>query len=163
MNFLLPFGIAALLTFALTPAVIYFAMRFRLVDDAKTRFHPAHTHKGVIPRAGGVSLYLGVLGASLFLVPKTPLFMGILLGAFVLVIVGVLDDHHDVNPYIRLFTNALATLIVVMAGAGIAYITNPITGGVIHLDTWRITVDFFGVHSVVVWADVFAFLNSWSS
>ena len=158
MNFLLPFGIAALLPFAITPAVMYFAARFHLVDDPKTRFHPAHTHKGIIPRAGGVSIYLGVLGASLLLVPKTPLFIGILAGALILIVIGVLDDRRDVNPYVRLFTNAIATLIVVAAGAGIAYVTNPITGGVIHLDTWRIAVNLFGVHTVVVWADVFAFL-----
>ena len=158
MNFLLPFGIAALLTFAITPAVMYFAARFHLVDDPKTRFHPAHTHEGIVPRAGGVSIYLGVLGASLLLVPKTPLFIGILAGALILIVIGVLDDRRDVNPYVRLFTNAIATLIVVAAGAGIAYVTNPITGGVIHLDTWRIAVNLFGVHTVVVWADVFAFL-----
>ncbi len=158
MEFILPFTIAALLTYGTTPLVMRIARRFRLVDDPKKRYHPAHTHKGVIPRAGGVSLFLGVLLTSLFLVPKTPLFMGILLGSGILIVVGVLDDHHDVNPYIRLFTNALATVIVVAAGTGIPYITNPLTGGVIHLDSLRISFDLWGPHSIIVWADLFAFL-----
>src|SRR5688572_4920402 len=128
MDFLLPFGLALLITFLSTPLVIQFAKRYHLVDDPKKRYHPAHTHKGIIPRAGGASLFLGVCIASLLLVPHTPLFIGILLGGVILVIVGLLDDRHDVNPYIRLSTNALAALIVVAAGTGIPYVTNPITG-----------------------------------
>jgi UDP-GlcNAc:undecaprenyl-phosphate GlcNAc-1-phosphate transferase len=158
MEFVLPFTIALLLTFLTTPMVIRLARYFKLVDDPKTRFHPAHTHKGVIPRAGGVSLFLGVLLASIFLLPHTPLFIGILLGGLVLVIVGVIDDHHDVSPYIRLFTNALATCIVVAAGTGIPYITNPLTGGILHLDTFTLTINMFGQHSIILWADIFAFL-----
>jgi UDP-GlcNAc:undecaprenyl-phosphate/decaprenyl-phosphate GlcNAc-1-phosphate transferase len=158
MDIVLPFGIAALLTFITTPLAMHMAKRFGLVDDPTIRFHPANTHKGIIPRAGGVSLYIGLLVASLLFVPHTALFIGILLGGLVLVTVGVLDDHRDVSPYIRLATNALATCIVVAAGTGIPYITNPLTGGVIHLDSLRFTFDFFGTHSVIVWADIFAFL-----
>lgn len=158
MTFLLSFVIAGILSFTATPAVIYLAKYFNLVDDPHKRYHPAHTHKGIIPRAGGVALFIGVSVATLLLLPLSQISMGILLGALVLVIVGVIDDHHDVNPYIRLLTNGLATMIVVSFGTGIPYITNPITGGVVHLDTWRISFNIFGYHSIVVWADLFAFL-----
>lgn len=158
MNFLLPFGLAFLLTCMTTPLVIRIAKRYHLVDDPIRRYHPAHTHKGIIPRAGGISLFLGVLISSLFLVPNTSLFIGILLGASLLIIIGILDDYRDVNPYVRLLTNAIATLIVVAAGTGIPYITNPFTAGVIHLDTVRITINFWGTHSILLWADLFAFL-----
>jgi len=72
-------------------------------------------------------------------------------------VVGLFDDRHDVNPYLRLTTNAIAALIMVGAGAGIPYITNPLTGGIIHLDTLRVTFSFFGPHSILVWADLLAF------
>lgn len=90
--------------------------------------------------------------------PITKTLLGILGGSLLLVIVGLLDDKKDVNPYIRLTTNALATLIVVLAGVGIPYITNPLTGGVIQLDTFRIAFSFFGPHSILIWSDIFAFL-----
>ena len=143
MDFALPFLLAFAITLSVTPWVLLWALRFQLVDDPKKRFHPAHTHKGIIPRAGGVSLFLGVLTATLLLIAKTPLFLGILAGSLILVVVGIIDDHHDVNPYVRLFTNAIAALVAVVAGTGIPYVTNPITGGIIQLG---------------VLADVFAFL-----
>jgi len=57
-----------------------------------------------------------------------------------------------------LATNALAAIVAIGAGAGIPYLTNPFTGTLIHLDTWRVTFMFFGPHSVLIWADLFAFL-----
>lgn len=158
MEFLIPFLAAFCISVGITPAIIRLARRYKLVDDPKTRFHPAHTHKGIIPRAGGAAIFLAILVPSLFILPLTKVFIGILVGSLLLVITGLLDDRRDVNPYIRLSTNALATIIVVLAGAGIPYITNPATGGIIHLDALRIPLTFFGDHSIVVWADVFAFL-----
>ena len=53
MDLFFPLIITALITFFITPVVVTIANRFGLVDDAKHRYHPAHTHRGVIPRAGG--------------------------------------------------------------------------------------------------------------
>lgn len=158
MFFFLPALWATVLSFAATPLVIKIARIYKLIDDPKKRFHPAHTHTGVIPRAGGLAIFAGIALAIIFYLPMTKLIWGILLGSLILVIVGLADDKKDVNPYFRLMTNALAALIIVGAGAGIPYITNPITGGILHLDTWRITFSFFGNHSILVWADLLAFV-----
>jgi UDP-GlcNAc:undecaprenyl-phosphate GlcNAc-1-phosphate transferase len=158
MNFLFPFALAYTVTFLITPAVIALAKKYKLVDDPRVRYHPAHTHKGIIPRAGGLALYAGILVAIAVCIPISKSLIGILLGSSILVIVGLLDDRKDVNPYIRLTTNAIAATIVVLAGVGIPYITSPITGGVISLDTWRISFTFAGTHSIIIWADLFAFL-----
>ena len=157
MNVWLPFVTAALLSLGITPLVIAFARKYKLVDDPRVRYHPAHTHKGIIPRAGGLAIFISLLIGIVIFIPLTKLFVGILLGATLLIVVGLMDDYKDVNPYMRLATNIIAALIVVGAGAGIPYITNPITGGVLHLDTWRITFSFFGTHSILVWADLLAF------
>jgi UDP-GlcNAc:undecaprenyl-phosphate GlcNAc-1-phosphate transferase len=157
MNLLLPLLIAFSLTCGITPLVIRLAKKYKLVDDPHTRYHPAHTHKGIIPRAGGLAIGIGFIVAVLLFVPITKVTIGILIGAIILITVGLFDDRRDVNPYIRLTTNALAALVVVFAGVGIPYITNPM-GGTLHLDTLRLTFQFFGTHSIVVWADVFAFL-----
>lgn len=158
MDFVLPFFLAGFITFFMTPLVIWFAKRFGFVDDPSVRYHPAHTHTGIIPRAGGLALFTGICISTLILLPATKLMVGMLAGGALLTFVGLLDDKKDVNPYIRLITNALAACIVVGAGAGIPYITNPLTGGIIHLDTWRISFEFFGSHSILVWADLLAFL-----
>lgn len=158
MGYFIPALVAFLVTLMVTPLVIRLATIMGFVDDPKTRFHPAHTHKGIIPRAGGLAIAVGFIFSLLLFLPMTKLTLGILTGALLLVLVGLLDDKKDVNPYLRFFTNATAALIVVGAGAGIPYITNPISGGVLHLDTWRVVFTFFGTHSILVWADMFAFL-----
>lgn len=158
MNFLLPFLSAFVVTFLFTPLVISLAKKYKLVDNPQTRYHPAHTHKGIIPRAGGLALFLGVLVGILFFVPMTKISLGIILGSLILVVVGLFDDRNDVSPYVRLITNAAAALIVVLAGVGIPYITNPLTAGVFHLDMIRISFTFLGNHSIVLWADIFALL-----
>jgi UDP-GlcNAc:undecaprenyl-phosphate/decaprenyl-phosphate GlcNAc-1-phosphate transferase len=158
MNIIAPALTAALVSFLITPVVIRIAKKLHLVDDPKKRYHPAHTHKGIIPRAGGLALYFGIVIPILLFIPTTKLFIGILLGATLLMFIGLADDKKDVSPYIRLTTNALAALLAVLAGAGIPYITNPIGAGIIRLDTLQITFDMFGPHTIIIWADVFAFL-----
>ena len=152
------FIIAALITLVASPLVIALARQFNLVDNPETRYHPAHTHTGVIPRAGGLAILIGLVAAVLIFLPLTKLFTGMLLACVLLVVVGLIDDRQDVNPYIRFGTNAIAALIMVASGAGIPYVTNPLTGGVIHLDTWRLTFHLLGTHSILVWADLLAFI-----
>ncbi len=155
---MIPFLVAALTTLAVTPLVIAFARACKLVDNPRTRYHPAHTHTGIIPRAGGLAIFVGFLISTVIFLPLTKLYTGIVLASILLIVVGLIDDRQDVNPYVRLGTNAVAALIVVAAGAGIPYVTNPLTNGVIPLDTWRISFSLLGTHSILVWADVLAFL-----
>ncbi|MDP1722001.1 MAG: MraY family glycosyltransferase [Candidatus Gottesmanbacteria bacterium] len=152
------FLVSTLITLLATPMVRRIAIRFGLIDDSVTRPHPAHTHTGIIPRAGGLAIYLGTIITILLFLPVTKLVIGIMIAISILTVVGLADDKGDVNPYLRLATNITAALVVVGAGAGIPYITNPVTGGVIALDTWRLSFDFWGYHSILVWADLFAFI-----
>ncbi|MBI3385596.1 undecaprenyl/decaprenyl-phosphate alpha-N-acetylglucosaminyl 1-phosphate transferase [Candidatus Gottesmanbacteria bacterium] len=158
MDAIAPFILAGLVTFFSVPVVMRLARKFKLVDDPRVRFHPAHTHRGIIPRAGGLALFLGISLSLLAFVPLTKLAIGIIVGSFILMIMGLADDHKDVNPYVRLLTNAVAALIVVGAGAGIPFFTNPLTGTIVRLDSWRVVFQFFGTHSILVWADLFAFV-----
>ncbi|MEK9143864.1 MAG: MraY family glycosyltransferase [Patescibacteria group bacterium] len=149
---------AAVITLLTTPLVRILAVKWNLVDDPIKRAHPAHTHTGVIPRAGGLAIYIGIVLSILLFIPLTKLIVGILVAATILTLVGLIDDKRDINPYFRLATNATAALIVIGSGGGIPFITNPITGSVLRLDTWRIAFDFFGPHSILVWADILAFV-----
>lgn len=144
-----------LITFLVTPGVIRVAKRFGLVDDASIRRHPAHTHKGIIPRAGGLAIYLGFAVACFLFLPLNKVLLGILAGGAVVILVGLWDDKVDLSPYFRFLTNFLAAGIVVGAGVGIPYVTNPFNG-LLRLDSLRITFDFLGPHSIIVWADLFA-------
>lgn len=156
-DFLLITFIAALITYCLTPVTIALAKKFNLVDNPKKRHHPAHTHIGIIPRAGGLPIFLGIFIPLLILIPLNRQLISIFLGAIILILVGLWDDKKDRSPYIRFITNCLAALLIVGSGIGIPFITNPF-GGIIHLDNWKIIFDFFGRHTLIVWADIFSFI-----
>jgi len=158
MVVLFAFTAALIATFITTPLVIRAAKKFGMVDDPQSRFHPAHTHHGTIPRAGGLAIYLGIIFAVAYILPPVKIILGIVAGATILMIVGLADDKKDVNPYIRLLTNALAAAITISSGIGIPFITNPLTGSVIRLDAFRVSFEFFGPHSIIVLADMFAFI-----
>lgn len=123
-----PLLVAFFIAFVTTPLAIKIAWRFGLVDDPKKRKHPAHTHKGIIPRAGGIPIYLVLLISSLIFVPLDQHLQGILAGASVMLIIGILDDRFDLNPYLRLAACFLAAGLVVGSGIGITFITNPLNG-----------------------------------
>lgn len=131
------------------------AFKFGLVDDSKHRKHPAQIHQGSIPRAGGLALYLGIILPLFIFLPLNKALIGICLGATLTVVVGLIDDWQDLNPYLRFLTNIFVALIVIAGGIGIPYINNPFNG-VIPLDTVRISFSLFGQHSILVWADFFA-------
>lgn len=133
MQFIAPWFVSLLVTFFATPFVIILAKRFGLVDDPTYRYHPAHTHRGVIPRAGGLALFLGIVIAIFSYIPITTQLMGIVIGALILMTMGLIDDKQDVNPYIRLTANIVVACIVVFTGSTIPFITNPLTGGVLSL------------------------------
>jgi UDP-GlcNAc:undecaprenyl-phosphate GlcNAc-1-phosphate transferase len=152
----LPLGVAFLIALISTPLAIKIGRRFGLVDDPKKRKHPAHTHKGVIPRNGGIPIFLVLLVGSLIFLPLDKHLKGILIGAATMTVTGILDDRFDLNPYLRLALGFIAAGAVVAGGIGIAFITNPFNG-VIRLDQPQIQFFLFGeARSIWVLADILA-------
>lgn len=151
------FFAAFLVSLLSTPITIKLANKFKLLDDPKNRPHPAHIQNRVIPRAGGLPIYLGVVSAILLFVPFDKHILGIILGLTVLVAVGLVDDYKkNFSPFPRLLLQFAAAGIVVASGVGITFVTNPL-GGILRLDQIVIPVYFWGSHTIVLIADIFAF------
>lgn len=140
--------ISMLISFSLVPLTIKLAKKYKLVDDIKNRPHPAHTHHGTIPRAGGVPVFLGIFLPILFFLKINTPIIGILAGSLILVLTGLWDDKKDRSPYIRFLFNCLAAICVISAGVSIPFITNPL-GGVIHFDSLRLPLSIFGQEYVI--------------
>lgn len=153
MEFLYIVLVSCFTTVVACPFIIRFAQKLGLVDDAR-RKHPARVHRGTIPRAGGLAIYAGIFFPILLLIPLSASVIWILAGATLLLVVGLIDDVHDVNPYVRFLTNIVAAGCVIAGGVSIPFITNPVTGQIVHLDLWRISFDFFGRHSLLPLANV---------
>lgn len=153
----LPALVAALIAFAATPLVIRFAKRFGLMDDPKKHEHPAILHKYPIPRGGGLAIFIGVLISALAFLPNDKYILAILAGGALIIIMGLLDDKYDLNPYLRLVLGFVAALFPIAAGIGIAFISNPF-GGIINLSQPQIHLTLFGqARSIWVLSDLFAF------
>lgn len=158
IDLFIPSLVSFLITFLTTPFVISLANRFGLIDDPRIRPHPAHVQKRVVPRAGGLPIFLGLTVSILLFVPIDKHILGIIIGMLVLLAAGLLDDILvDFSPYLRLLLQVLAAVVVVISGVGITFITNPF-GGILRLDLWVLPINFFGIHHIVVIADFLALI-----
>ncbi len=156
MPIILTLVVSFVLSLVLTVPTIALAKKIKLVTNKKKRQHPAHTHVGLVPRGGGVPIFLAILISTIIFIPINKIMFGILLGSCLLVVVGLLDDYFDLSPYPRFIANILIAALVIGFGLGIPYISNPLSGGVIHLDQWQIIINFFGTHKILVLADLLA-------
>ncbi len=148
---------AFVISYVSTPVVIRLAKRWGLVDNPKLRSHPANTHVGIIPRAGGLPIFISILICVGLFISVNKLVIGILLGALITVIVGIIDDAVDLSPYLRFFLNMVAVGTVIMFGLGTPYVSNPF-GEVIRLDSVVWTFDFYGRHSFLPIANLFSLI-----
>lgn len=154
--FFLPFLVSFLISFLTTPIVIKIAWRVGLVEDPRKTKHPKVIHTYPVPRGGGIPILLALLGASFLFLNLDKHLAGILAGATLAVIIGTLDDKYDLHPFLRLFTGFLAASLVVGAGIGIAFISNPFNG-IIHLDQPRIYFELLGkTRSIWILSSIFA-------
>lgn len=169
MELFLAFLTSCGITVFITPLSIKLARKFHLLDDPSTRPHPARSQNRIVPRAGGLPIYIAILTTTLIFLPLEKYLVGILSGITILLIIGLLDDKFTTfSPYKRLILLFLAALAVVSAGIGIAFSTNPLYGlpflpqflntQYIHLDQFKISFNIFGPHQIYILADIFALI-----
>ena len=156
--FLIPWLISAVVAFLTTPLAIKFAERIGIIDDPAKNKHPKVIHTYPVPRGGGIPIFIAVLVSSLIFLPIDKQLIGILVGATILVVMGVLDDKYNLNPYLRLLIGFVAAAAPIAAGIGISFISNPL-GGTISLSQPQINFELFGeTRSIWIISDVFAIL-----
>lgn len=156
INFLMPAVISFLVTLVAIPLVIFIAKKYGLVDNPNQRPHPAHVQKRIVPRAGGLAIFLGIAIATAIFIPIEKHTLGLIFSMSILLVVGLLDDKiNNFSPYFRLLTQGVAAAVLVASGVGISFITNPF-GGIIRLDEIVFSINFLGVHNIVIIADILA-------
>jgi len=139
--YLIIFSTSFLISLLLTPIVKKLAIKTNFVDDP-TRLHPAILHTTILPRAGGIAMFIAFTITSILFAQRDVLLWGILAGSLVNVTVGTLDDKYDIAPLFRLGFQVLTGIIVVIAGVSF-YTTNPFTGDATYFDMWNIVINNF--------------------
>jgi UDP-GlcNAc:undecaprenyl-phosphate GlcNAc-1-phosphate transferase len=143
-------------SFGLTPLVIHYYKKRGWLDDPKKKKTARVVHQYPVPRGGGIAIYLSVALTSLIFLPIDKHLIGILIGGLLILIIGVLDDIFDLNPYLRLIIGFVAAGCVVAAGIGIPFITNPFNG-IIKLNQPQIPIYLLGkTRTIWIIADLFA-------
>lgn len=142
MNYLLAFGLALTISVLLTPWVKKLAFAIGAVDlPAEAR----KIHSQPIARLGGLAIFVAFVATVLLNLPLNRPLLGLLAGITLLLVVGVLDDIHDLSPWVKLGWQVVAAGLTLAGGIGITSITNPL-GGSIDLSAGRFAVDISGLH-----------------
>ena len=116
-------------TFLVTPLVRQFAVKAGLVDKPD----PRKVHKIPVPRVGGIAIFAGCMVTVFVSSSIDGPLAGILLGASVIFITGILDDIYSLNPFVKLGGQILAACITWFFGVSISFVTNPF-GGLLYIE-----------------------------
>lgn len=118
---------AAGLSCALTPLVKIAAKKVGAMDVPKDN---RRMHKTPIPRMGGLAIFAGFLVSFLIFGKIDRELQGILLGAVIIVVMGVLDDIVTLPAIPKFLVQILAAVLVVLHGCRIEHFMG------LELPTW---------------------------
>jgi len=90
---------AALMAFTSTPISMVFAHKIGAIDIPKDN---RRMHNRPIPRIGGISIYFAFAFSALLFCEHSKTLFTILIGGFILALVGVFDDVKDLPAWIKL-------------------------------------------------------------
>jgi glycosyl transferase, family 4, conserved region len=142
--YILALIIALLASFLLTPYIKQLAVKIGAVDKPDKR----KVHTQVMPRLGGLAIYLATMLAIVCSMPITRDLLGILLGGTWIVIVGVLDDKYSLPARVKLAGQMIAAVILVAFDVKIEWLNNPF-GGYFYLEYLSIPFTVFWVISFI--------------
>ena len=113
---------AAVVAFITTPVVRSLAFKIGAVDVPKDG---RRMHNHPIPRMGGLAIFFGFILSALIFIPLTTPLRGMLLGAVIIVILGIFDDIYALPAMPKFLIQILAALIAVLMGNRIDILSNP--------------------------------------
>lgn len=112
-----PFGLSLLLALLLTPACRALALRAGFLDQPAAR----KIHGEPVPLLGGVAIYLafasGLAASGPFALPMA----GIIAGATVLMLAGLVDDGRGLAPWAKFLAQGAAAALAVAAGVRVDF------------------------------------------
>ncbi len=145
MLYFLSFLSTALLSFLFTIAIRKLATYFNITDKPD---RPRKIHSQPIPLLGGGAAFAAFWVVILVLALGYDLFparyitsldlWAIFIGGLLLMLGGLIDDKYNLAPRYQFIFPVLAVLTVLSARIGISFVTNPLGGGLWHLDRWQI-------------------------
>ncbi|MCQ2009675.1 undecaprenyl/decaprenyl-phosphate alpha-N-acetylglucosaminyl 1-phosphate transferase [Sporolactobacillus sp. STSJ-5] len=122
------FLICFLAAVAVTPLVRKLAIRIGATDLPNAR----KVHKKIMPRMGGLAIYLAFIIGMLIMWPDSSFTLPLIIGSVIIIITGVLDDMYSLSPKVKIVAHFFAALVIVNSGISVTFINLPFNG-VLHL------------------------------
>jgi len=146
-KYIIPFLVSFLTTVLLIVSGIWVGRKIKWDGRLSVR----HIHRKGALRIGGIAMTVAFNLAILFnsdLVITPPLY-GVMGASFILMIVGIWDDFREIFWKTQFFYQVAIVILVFIFGVRIYYITNPLTGGILPLDSGLGII--FSIGLVLVW------------
>ncbi len=137
-----PFMLAMFVSYVLTPYIKKLAFKIGAVDRPDNR----KVHKKIMPRLGGLAIYIAFMIGCVASMEITWDIFGILLGGTLIVALGVADDVYQLPAKVKLLGQIAAACVLVIFDIRIEWINNPL-GGYFYLDMLSIPFTIFWVIS----------------
>lgn len=144
ISVILAMGVAMLISYLATPFVKKLAIKIHAVDVPKDA---RRMHDHPIPLMGGLAIFIGCIVSLLLFADIDRALRGILLGATIIVGVGIVDDIHPLGAGIKLLFQILSALIAVWHGVVIQFVANPF----MFLDKQFLDFGIWAIPITVIW------------
>lgn len=107
-----------------TPFVIRLAFKIGAIDRPEKR----KVHNRAMPRMGGMAIFVSFLICLIFILKVSGPFTGLIYGACIIFLVGLLDDIFQLSPWIKFLGQIAAAAVAVHFGVVVHFVTNPFNG-----------------------------------
>ncbi|HFE64213.1 MAG TPA: undecaprenyl/decaprenyl-phosphate alpha-N-acetylglucosaminyl 1-phosphate transferase, partial [Caldithrix sp.] len=144
-----------IINFIVSLVVVRIVKTFSLKHNICSLPTPRKIHKKAIPLMGGLSFFFSVLFAA-----GLSIWMGILpvsifsrhiyffAGLLLIVVAGLADDIYRLNTLLKILTQSLAAVLLIIDGCLIQSLTGPFTG-VFPLGNFAVPFTFFWILVII--------------
>ncbi|MGG0720085.1 MraY family glycosyltransferase [Robertmurraya massiliosenegalensis] len=124
----------------ITPFIKKLAFRIGATDRPNDR----KVHAKVMPRMGGLAIYISFLIGVFIFQPPQDYHLPIMVGGLIIVLTGILDDIYDLSAKTKFIAQVIAALVVVLwGGITMPFINVPFGG--------EIEFGFFTIPITIIW------------
>ena len=109
---LLVVGVCMIMVALITPFIKKIAIHINALDIPDAR----KVHKSPIPRLGGLGIFMGFLFGYMIFAKNTVQMNSILIGSFIIVLTGMIDDIKPITAKAKLFGQIVASAVIVFYG-----------------------------------------------
>jgi len=160
--FVAVFGAGLVVALVATPLAAALGRKWGLVDRPGAR----RKHQGIIPRTGGIALFVAFAAAMFFAqwlpVPRQDpkeltRFVGIVLGTAFLFVMGLIDDWKELRPAPQYLAQALSAAIAIACLVFVERVMNPFSDRLLIFPLWvTVLVTLFWIMGMI---NTFNFLD----